>query len=170
MVINGGPALKATDRELAHFPITIPPGVDVGAAVAPAGTLTPRDASAYPLKKARATFEQDGFPVANALVDNSVGWAIHPRTHQDQSATFETAVPLSLTNETRLVFTLKHAALANFNIGRFRISATRDALVGPAGTWMPLVPESAASAGGATLTVQADNSILAGGANPEHDT
>ena len=170
LIINGRPAIQVTDWELAHYQITIPPSGDARAAVAPAGTLTPRDASACPLKNASATFEQDGFPVANALVDNSAGWAIHPKTRQDQSAMFETEMPLSLTNETRLVFTLRHAALANFNIGRFRISATGDTLVGPASTWTPLVPESAASAGRATLSVQADNSILAGGANPDHDT
>jgi len=130
----------------------------------------PQEAVAVGLKNARATFEQNGFRVANVLVDNSAGWAIHPKTHVNQSATFETAVPLLLKGRTRLTFTLKHAAIANFNLGRFRLSVTPDARVGAAGKWTPLAPVSATSAGGATLRVNADNSILAGGKNPDHDT
>jgi len=37
-------------------------------------------------------------------------------------------------------------------------------------TWQPLHPESATSAGGSTLTINPDNSILASGTNPETDT
>jgi hypothetical protein len=37
-------------------------------------------------------------------------------------------------------------------------------------TWAVLVPESAKSTGGATLTKQADNSLLAGGKNPSPET
>jgi len=142
----------------------------VCAAVLLVGTETPRSASAYPLKNAKATFQQGGFRVANSLVDNSAGWAIHPKTHQNQNATFETAVPLALERETRLTFTLKHAAIANFNVGRFRFSATGDMQVGQDSKWTPLAPETATSVGGATLKVLADHSILAGGVNPDHDT
>ena len=141
----------------------------VSAAAILVGVATPRSALAYPLKNAKATFEQHGFPVANALVDNSAGWAIHPKTHQDQGATFETTVPLLLTGETRLTFTLKHAAIANFNVGRFRISVSGNTQVGPDSKWTSLVPEAATSAGGATLTVKKDNSVLAEGVNPDHD-
>ncbi|NQT20423.1 MAG: PD40 domain-containing protein, partial [Planctomycetes bacterium] len=104
------------------------------------------------------------------LVDDSAGWAIHPKTHMDQSATFETAVGISLRRETPLTFTLKHAAIANFNLGRFRLSITGDTAVGPASHWILLRPDSATSAAGAALTINADSSILAGGENPDHDT
>jgi len=130
----------------------------------------PQKILAIGLKNAKATFEQKGFRVANVLADDSAGWAIHPKTHRDQTATFETATPMSLKGRTRLTFTLKHAAIANFNLGRFRLSVTSDARVGPAGKWTQLAPVSATSAGGATLRVNADNSILAGGTNPDRDT
>ena len=130
----------------------------------------PQEVLAIGLKNVKVTFEQKGFRVANVLADDSAGWAIHPKTHMDQSATFETAIPLSLKGRTRLTFTLKHAAIANFNLGRFRLSVTSDARVGPASKWTQLAPVSATSAGGATLTITADNSILAGGRNPDHDT
>jgi hypothetical protein len=130
----------------------------------------PRKARAVGLKNAKATFEQKGFRVANVLVDNSAGWAIHPKTHKNQSATFETVAPLSLKDRTPLTFTLKHAAIANFNIGRFRLSITPDARVGAASKWTQLTPLRATSAGGATLKIAADNSILAGGKNPDRDT
>ena len=130
----------------------------------------PQEVRAVELKNAKATFEQKGFRVANVLADDSAGWAIHPKTHMAQSATFETAVPLSLKGRTRLAFTLKHAAIANFNLGRFRLSVTPDARVGRASKWTQLAPASATSAGGATLRITADNSILAGGKNPDHDT
>jgi len=132
--------------------------------------LPPQEALAVGLKNARATFEQKGFRVANVLTDNSAGWAIHPKTHTDQSATFETVVPLLLKGPTRLTFTLKHAAIANFNLGRFRLSVTPDAQVGAASKWTQLAPVSATSAGGAKLRVNSDNSILAGGKNPDRDT
>lgn len=130
----------------------------------------PHVVPAVPLKNAAATFEQHGFPVAGVPIDDAAGWAIHPKTHADQSATFETAVPLSLSGPTRLTFTLKHAAIANFNLGKFRLSVTGDAAVGPASPWTELVPIRATSSGGATLRINADRSILAGGANPDHDT
>ena len=130
----------------------------------------PQEVLAIGLKNAKATFEQKGFRVANVLADDSAGWAIHPKTHMAQSATFETAMPLSLKGRTRLTFTLKHATIANFNLGRFRLSVTSDARVGPGSKWTQLAPVSATSAGGATLRIAADHSILAGGPNPDHDT
>jgi len=44
------------------------------------------------------------------------------------------------------------------------------ASVEPEGIWIALTPESASSAAGATLTVQEDDSILAGGKNVAYDT
>jgi len=140
------------------------------AAILSGAVWPPEEVLAVGLKNARATFEQKGFRVANVLVDNSAGWAIHPKTHRDQTATFETVIPLSLKGRTRLTFTLKHAAIANFNLGRFRLSVTPDARVGAASKWAQLTPVSAASGRGATLRINADNSILAGGANPDRDT
>ena len=49
------------------------------------------------------------------------------------------------------------------------LPALEKALAAPAATWAALAPEAARSEGGATLTPQADKSIVASGANPPTD-
>lgn len=122
-----------------------------------------------------------GWGAMGALYDNNECWAIYDFADEDtdpihdEEAIFTTEGPLSLGGLTELVFTIKQEKFAGANLGKFRLSATTDDQVelsdayGEDGNWFELMPRSADSAGGATLNILADNSILAGGLNPDND-
>ena len=140
------------------------------------------DAAPILLQQPTATFSQTGFggfPVGAAIDGNpATGWAIDPN-EVAQTAVFETSTDIFTSGGT-LTFTLDQLYGSFHTIGRFRLSATTDnrALFAdgiPTGgdvtaNWVVLDPGSFSSASGATLTELGDNSILAGGVNPNTDT
>ncbi len=114
------------------------------------------------------------------LYDNTNGWGLVDwdlvDAGQDYSkpeeAIFTAEQPLSLGGLTELIFTIKSENLANYNLGKFRLSVTTDDQVefspafGEDGNWIELVPRSVESANGTTLNILGDNSILASGIDP----
>jgi hypothetical protein len=138
------------------------------------------------LQNPTAQGSQPGFPVRDVidLLPNT-GWADDLTASNNTPpnvAVFETAETLQGGPVTRLTFTLNNVGTccAEHNLGKFRISATTDDRSTFAdglenggdveANWTVLTPETAASANGATLTVQPDGSVLAGGFNPQFDT
>jgi hypothetical protein len=80
------------------------------------------------IKEAVASYEQNGWPVANALDSNpATGWAVdgHTKTGVDRVAVFRFAEPVQLKQDERLVVTLQQASVDFHNIGRFRISTSQ---------------------------------------------
>ncbi|MBV9470366.1 MAG: PSD1 domain-containing protein, partial [Abitibacteriaceae bacterium] len=74
---------------------------------------------------ARATFEQQGLPVAAAIDgDATSGWAVDPQFGKDQAAVFETYKPIGFAGGTVLTFTLKFDNNTGHSIGRPRLSLT----------------------------------------------
>jgi len=81
------------------------------------------------LHAAAATFQQDGFPLANTLDNNrATGWAIAPQTGRDQAALFRLAQPVS--GPAGVAFTVEmeqhFQQAAHHTIGKFRLSYTTD--------------------------------------------
>lgn len=78
------------------------------------------------LQKGVATFAQDQFPAANALLNQSqTGWAIAPQFGQAHSAYFELGAPLSTAKDTELTFSLvQKFPQKDHAIGKFRLYVT----------------------------------------------
>ncbi|MBA2227830.1 DUF1549 domain-containing protein [Thermogemmata fonticola] len=81
------------------------------------------------LTAAAATFQQDGFPLANTLDNNrATGWAIAPQTGRDQAALFRLAQPIS--GPAGVAFTIEmeqhYQQAAHHTLGKFRLSYTTD--------------------------------------------
>ncbi len=78
------------------------------------------------LQNPKATFSQEGFPIANVLDPSpDKGWAILPRVGQAHAAVFEIKQPIGFNNGTTLTFTLAQTyAGREHNIGHFRLSVT----------------------------------------------
>jgi len=86
--------------------------------------------------RAEADYEQKGWEVKQIVDDNSPrrgkqkdkkGWAIDgndPAKRLPRKAMFVTGSPLTVPPDATIMIRLKHEALANHNIGRFRVSAT----------------------------------------------
>lgn len=153
--------------------------------------------AAVALQNATATFSQTSFggdPVGQAI-DGSLGdhngWAIYegptdccgalPGNTNPQIAVFETTSDISVAGGASLTFTLQQLFyIGTHNLGRFRLSATTDARSEFAdglttggdvtAAWTVLTPMTANSTNGQTLTILGDDSILAGGANPQTST
>jgi hypothetical protein len=80
------------------------------------------------LTGAAATFQQDGYPAANAIDGNpSSGWAIAPRLGRDQAAMFRFQQPVpAVTEGVAFTLVLDQRFGSNHVIGRFRVSVTTD--------------------------------------------
>jgi len=79
------------------------------------------------IKDAVASFEQKGWPVANALDGKSdTGWAVDGQvtSERDPRAVFRFAAPIDLAAGDRLVVTLKQEAVDFHNIGLLRLSTS----------------------------------------------
>jgi hypothetical protein len=86
--------------------------------------------------RAEADYEQKGYEVKQIVADNSPkrgqqrgkkGWAIDgndPAKRLPRKAMFVTSTPLSVPPDATIMIRLRHEAIANHNIGRFRVSAT----------------------------------------------
>jgi hypothetical protein len=82
---------------------------------------------AKPIKLIRpqADFEQGGFPIKNALNNNSAGtgWAISPQEGKNHVAVFEAQKAFGYPEGTTITVTLEHK-FKDHNVGKFRIALT----------------------------------------------
>jgi hypothetical protein len=104
------------------------------------------DAAFAPVKLSapEVTFQQDGFPVGNAIDGNrATGWALAPQVGRDHAAVFHFAKPV--TGAAGVAFNVQleqqYQAAANHTIGKFRLSVTTDP---KAKLGTPLTPEQIA--------------------------
>ena len=83
--------------------------------------------TAIEFKTARATFEQEKYPAANALVDlKDGGWAILPNAGKPAVATFYATEPFASSGNAKLTVTLSHQfSFGHHTLGKFRIWVTR---------------------------------------------
>jgi hypothetical protein len=81
------------------------------------------------LNNPQATFQQEGFPVNNAIDNNPAsGWAIAPNVGKNQAAMFRIAQPVRVPNGgLEFVVTLDQRFQDNHKLGKFRLSVTTDA-------------------------------------------
>jgi autotransporter-associated beta strand protein len=151
-------------------------------------SMQPTAASAVPaavtMQNATASFSQAGLSVA-AMIDGNValntgGWGNDPNP-VGSTAVFETTADLNTTGvPTELTFSILNGSFTNHVVGKFKLYVTNDDRAnfangvisgGQIGTnWVELTPKSVISAGGQTMTINADNSILAAGTLPNSDT
>ena len=89
------------------------------------------DAAYAPVKltKPDATFQQDGFPIGNAIDGNrATGWALAPQLGRDHAAFFRFAKPVS--GPAGVAFDVQleqqYQGAPNHTIGKFRLSVTTD--------------------------------------------
>jgi hypothetical protein len=77
-------------------------------------------------KSAQASFEQQNYPPANALIDRKdAGWAILPNVGKPSIATFYPNEPFGADGGSTLTVILGHEfSMGHHNLGRFRISVT----------------------------------------------
>jgi hypothetical protein len=152
---------------------------------------TPAIADSIALQNATATFSQTSWAVSGAIDgSNTSGWAVGYSTGSvwnadAQTAAFETTTNAGYVGGTLLSFTLTFGRPAvgfEENLGRFALAVTTAARssfadglanggnVGNDSIWTVLTPSTAVSALGTTLTINADHSVLASGANPGFET
>jgi mono/diheme cytochrome c family protein len=98
------------------------------------------DATAQPVKltNARATFEQNGLPVAAAIDDNlRSAWAVDPEFGKDHAAVFTATEPFGFENGTVVTISLKFNNNVHHSIGRPRLSLSHsaDAPATTGGAW-----------------------------------
>ncbi|HEY1186049.1 MAG TPA: PSD1 and planctomycete cytochrome C domain-containing protein [Gemmata sp.] len=76
--------------------------------------------------KAVADYSQNGWPVANVLAgDPSKGWAVDgPTKKEPRKAMLVTAAPVTVPADATVTIRLKHEALNQHAVGRFRLSVT----------------------------------------------
>lgn len=102
---------------------------------------SPASTTKLKLVRPRATFEQIGFPVGNAINSDDqrdrTGWAIGPQTGRPQTATFFTESPVGVEGGTVLTFVFDHQFGQQHAMGKFRLSVNADANAAEA----PVVPE-----------------------------
>ncbi len=153
-------------------------GFDVTAAPVP---------DAVALQNASADFSETSRGV-NLAIDAqpfTTGWGIFENQSylpkgRGAVAVFETVDDVGYAQGTRLVFTLRHGLPGQLALGKFRLSTTLDhrSLFADGRTargdivadWVPLHPLAATAAGGATVTINADGSLLVGGSSPTTNT
>ena len=111
---------------------------DFAVTILPVGA--PADMPPKPVKltAARATFEQNGLPVAAAIDDNmQSAWAVDPEFGKDHAAVFSVAEPFGFDVGTVVAITLKFNNNVNHSIGRPRLSISQkaDAPATTGGSW-----------------------------------
>lgn len=135
------------------------------------------------LQNPTADKSQSGWEIGRALSPDSAGWAaVNPGpVATPQTAAFETMVDAGIDGGTLLTFSLDQFGSSQHGIGNFRLAVTTadrsqfaDGLanggdLGDPSIWTVLRPIDVTSSGGSTMTVEADNSVLASGANPGSD-
>jgi len=138
------------------------------------------------LCNASATYCQPSYPVDAAIdgnFNNGNGWAVDGRTPgSGPVAVFQSATDLGAAAGTRLRVRFHHLFIDQHSLGKFRLSATTsdrstyaqggacgNADAAGSAVWTVLTPGYINSAGGETLTVQQDGTILASGTLPLTD-
>ncbi|MEZ6057120.1 MAG: DUF1553 domain-containing protein [Planctomycetaceae bacterium] len=94
-----------------------------------AGTEKGAKPGAVKLINPKADFSQDGYSIASAIDGkqdaSGNGWATHPETGKNRTATFEVESPVAREGGSKLFFTLDQKYQGkDHTIGRFRISVT----------------------------------------------
>lgn len=112
---------------------------DFAVSIRPVGA--PADTKPTPVKlvSAKATFEQNGLPVAAAIdADQNSAWAVDPEFGKDHAAVFQAAEPFGFEQGTQVTITLKYNNNVNHSIGRPRLTVSQKPdlppTVGGAGT------------------------------------
>jgi len=101
---------------------------DFSVTVHPIGQSVPDSSAAVSLNAAKATFEQNGFPVAAAIDgDSKSAWAIDPEFGKDHSAVFTASQPFGFEQGTAITVTMKFSVNAQHAIGRPRLTISRQA-------------------------------------------
>ncbi|MBA3481838.1 MAG: PEP-CTERM sorting domain-containing protein [Pirellulales bacterium] len=136
------------------------------------------------LQNATATATQGGFSISQTIDGNLGGvgvingWAIHDNIGNidSETAVYETLADVGGPGGAAFTFTLTQNYGSSITIGRFRLSITEDDRSSFAdglnqggdvtANWIVLGTRSAVATNDATLTIQPDGSILAGGASP----
>lgn len=106
---------------------------------------TPEAWKPVEFESAIANFEQNGFPVTNAVngkIGDRGGWALHGSAGKTSWATFQLKIPMGYNEGTLLRFKLHQQFDEQHQVGRFRISLTRNHGVG-LGLSEPLLAELA---------------------------
>ncbi len=93
-------------------------------AIAPAGD--PAKQQKVELHSPKATFAQDGWPIANTLDGNdATGWAVSPRFGQNHTAIFMVKPITGIEGEAILTITMRNESPhVQHNMGKFRIATT----------------------------------------------
>ena len=78
-----------------------------------------------PLAQPRASFSQDGWPVAAAVdTDPKTGWAVSPRKHERHVAIFDFAQPLELKSAAPVQVTITQHYGNQLTLAKFRLSTS----------------------------------------------
>ena len=79
------------------------------------------------LSSALSTFEQNGYPVANAIDTNKgTGWAISGGIGKNQTAVFKLEKPINSKEAVKLKIVMDHQYGSNHTIGKFRLRVLSD--------------------------------------------
>jgi mono/diheme cytochrome c family protein len=118
-LVRSGPGRASNGNfALSEFQVTAQP---IAETTDSKGAVTP-----VKLVTAKATFEQNGLPVAAAIDDNpSSAWAVDPEFGKDHAAVFATAEPFGFENGTRVTITLKYNTNVHHSIGRPRLTISQ---------------------------------------------
>lgn len=80
----------------------------------------------WKLARPRATFSQDGWPVAAAIDgDLKTGWAVSPRKHERHVAIFDFDSPVELRSETEVRVTIAQNYGSQLTLAQFRVSISQ---------------------------------------------
>jgi hypothetical protein len=170
--ITAGKALRIDGRQANFTSVPIPPRQRSEFVKAPLKHQVVK------LQNATGTFSQPSYTVSDTL-DGSMetGWGIIGGVGSDQQAVWETATDVGGPGGTAFRFTLIHAISRQHGIGKFRLSVTTDdrekfadglPTTGKVvAKWTELKPLGVIGSGHETFTVDDDNTILVGGANPD---
>ena len=115
-LVRSGPGRAANGNfALSEFVVTVQ---SVGSATPTQSTLK--------LVNARATFEQNGLPVAAAIDDNpGSAWAVDPEFGKDHAAVFSIAEPMGFEQGTLVTITLKFNNNVQHSMGRPRLTISQ---------------------------------------------
>jgi hypothetical protein len=79
----------------------------------------------FDLQNPYATFNQEGFPLANALLNQTgTGWAVAPQFGKEHVGYFEFKTPINFEKETELTVHMVQKFGTKHTVGKFRVSVT----------------------------------------------
>jgi len=145
-------------------------------------SVSPASASTVTLDHGSADYSQDGWPINKTYDGNFItGWAIGLGGQGfDHTAVWESTADINNPAGTDFTFVMDMTVGSNHTIGKFRLSITTDSRAtfaddGQTGgditaNWTPLTPLTVTDTGGATFTINGDNSVFVSGTNPATNT